>query len=75
MYHALNRAVGRSTVFEKVEDYAAFEKVLEEAGQRAGMRLLGFCVMPNHWHLILVNLVVNLVTGKSGDTLLGKSGG
>jgi putative transposase len=75
VYHALNRAVGRSTVFEKVEDYAAFEKVLEEAGQRAGMRLLGFCVMPNHWHLILVNLVVNLVTGKSGDTLLGKSGG
>ncbi len=40
-------------MFEKVEDYAAFEKVLEEAGQRAGMRLLGFCVMPNHWHLIL----------------------
>jgi len=53
VYHALNRAVGRSSVFEKVEDYAAFEKVLEEAGQRAGMRLLGFCVMPNHWHLIL----------------------
>ncbi len=40
-------------MFEKVADYLAFEKVLEEAGQRTEMRLLGFCVMPNHWHLIL----------------------
>ena len=53
MYHALNRAVGRNTLFDKVDDYAAFAKVLEEGGQRAGMRLLGFCVMPNHWHLVL----------------------
>jgi len=53
VYHALNRAVGRSTLFEKVEDYLAFEKVLEEAGDRIRMRLLGFCVMPNHWHLVL----------------------
>jgi putative transposase len=53
VYHALNRAVGRSTVFETVDDYAAFEKVLEEAGQRTRMRLLAFCVMPNHWHLVL----------------------
>jgi putative transposase len=45
----LNRAVGRSTVFEKVQDYAAFEKVLEEAGQRHPVRLLDFCMMPNHY--------------------------
>jgi putative transposase len=53
VYHVLNRAVGRSTLFESVDDYAAFEKVLEQAGQRAAMRLLAFCVMPNHWHLVL----------------------
>ena len=53
VYHVLNRAVGRSTVFGKTADYAAFEKVLEQAGRRQGMRLLGFCVMPNHWHLVL----------------------
>jgi putative transposase len=51
VYHALNRAVGRSTIFEKVEDYAAFEAVLEEAGEQVDMRVLAFCVMPNHWHL------------------------
>jgi REP element-mobilizing transposase RayT len=51
--HALNRAVGRSTIFEKVEDYAAFEAVLEEAREQVDMRLLAFRVMPNHWHLVL----------------------
>jgi putative transposase len=53
VYHALNRAVGRSTIFEKVDDYAAFEAVLEEAREQVDMRLLAFCVMPNHWHLVL----------------------
>ena len=53
MYHVLNRAIGRSTLFERLEDYAAFEKALEEAGHRIPMRLLVFCVMPNHWHLVL----------------------
>ena len=46
VYHALNRAVGRSTIFEKVDDYAAFAAVLEEAREQVDMRLLAFCVMP-----------------------------
>jgi putative transposase len=45
--------VGRSTIFEKVGDYAAFEQVLEKARHRVDMRLLAFCAMPNHWHLVL----------------------
>ena len=48
VYHALNRAVGRSTIFEKADDYAAFEAVLEEAREQVDMRLLAFSVMPNH---------------------------
>ena len=47
VYHALNRGVGRSTIFETVGDYAAFEQVLEEAREQVEMRLLSFCVMPN----------------------------
>jgi len=53
VYHVLNRAVGRSTIFENPDDYAAFEKVLQQAGQRAKMRLLAFSIMPNHWHLVV----------------------
>src|SRR5262249_19025713 len=52
VYHVLNRAVGRLTIFEKATDYAAFEKVLRQAGERSGMRLLAYVVLPNHWHLV-----------------------
>ena len=52
-YHVLNRAVGRSRLFEKDGDYEAFERVLEEAWTRMSTRILAYCLMPNHWHLVL----------------------
>jgi REP element-mobilizing transposase RayT len=53
VYHVLNRAVGRATLFEKPADYAAFEKVLRQAWERTGMRLVAYVAMPNHWHLVV----------------------
>ncbi len=53
VYHVLNRANARIQVFDKPEDYDAFERILEEAVERHEMRLLSYCVMPNHWHLVL----------------------
>lgn len=53
MYHVLNRANGRVPLFETDGDYAAFERVLSEACERVSMRLPAYCVMPNHWHLVL----------------------
>src|ERR1700724_1204920 len=53
VYHALNRAVARLPLFQKDEDYRAFERVLTEALQENPIRLLGFCLMPNHWHMVL----------------------
>ena len=53
IYHVLNRANARMTIFETKEDYAAFEQVLSEAVERFEMRLLSYCVMPNHWHLVV----------------------
>ncbi len=53
VYHVLNRAAGRATLFEKDADYEAFEHVLEQAHNRCGVRMLCYCVMPNHWHLVL----------------------
>ena len=52
-FHVLNRAVRRQTIFSTEGDYTAFQQVLEEARHRAPMRLLGFCLMPNHFHLVL----------------------
>ena len=52
-YHALNRAVQRATLFHKNGDYAAFEEVLRLAKLWQPMRVLAYCLMPNHWHLVL----------------------
>jgi putative transposase len=52
-YHVLNRAAGRGTIFESPADYDAFERVLAETHARLPVRLLSYCVMPNHWHLVL----------------------
>lgn len=49
----LNRANARMRIFDKADDYEAFERTLEEAVQRVKMRLLAYCVMPNHWHLVV----------------------
>lgn len=40
-------------IFHKAGDYQAFIDVLREACAKFGMRLIAFCVMPNHWHLVL----------------------
>ena len=52
-YHVLNRGNGRARVFQKPHDYQAFVGLLSEAGLRVPMRLLAYCVMPNHFHLAL----------------------
>lgn len=40
-------------MFETDSDYAAFERILEEAIERTKIRLTAYCLMPNHWHLLL----------------------
>ena len=41
------------TIFRNDADYEAFERVLSEAVARTQTRLLSYCLMPNHWHLIV----------------------
>jgi putative transposase len=53
VYHALNRAVARLPLFQKDRDFQAFERVLGEALEEAPIRLLSYCLMPNHWHMVL----------------------
>jgi len=38
---------------EKPLDYAAFEPILAEAHARTKCRIVAYCLMPNHWHLLL----------------------
>lgn len=53
VYHVLNRANGRLRIFRKDSDFLAFEQILAEGIERYSMRLCGYCIMSNHWHLLL----------------------
>jgi putative transposase len=53
LYHVLNRAVGRSLIFEKSPDYLDFEKAIEFVHRRQSTRIIGYVLMPNHFHLVL----------------------
>lgn len=53
IYHVLNRANARVQIFDTSADYKTFEEILEEGKERFGMRILAYCIMPNHWHLVL----------------------
>jgi putative transposase len=53
IYHVLNRGVARTRLFRSRKDYEAFQRCLIEAREKVPLRILGYCVMPNHWHLLL----------------------
>lgn len=53
LYHVYNRGNGRLRLFNRPEDYERFVALLQEGRERANVRLMGFCVMPTHWHLLL----------------------
>ena len=53
-YHVLNRGNGRGRLFHKPADFDAFLRVLAEtAAVVPGVAVGGWCLMPNHWHLLL----------------------
>src|SRR4030042_3281183 len=54
IYHVINRGNGRGKVFHKEKDYEAFFDLLKEAKNRYAVRILAYCLMPNHFHMALV---------------------
>jgi putative transposase len=53
VYHVLNRGVGRQDLFRGDADFAAFIRVLADVLRHEPIRLCGYCLMHDHWHLVL----------------------
>src|SRR6201987_931560 len=53
VYHALNRGNNRAEVFTGPEDHEAFLSALARTQLRYPFRLFGYCLMTNHFHLLL----------------------
>ena len=52
-YHVLSRGNARQRVFHKPADYEAFVRLFDAAHEIVPMRLLAYCLMPNHFHLVV----------------------
>jgi putative transposase len=53
VYHIMNRASGDLLLFDGPASYRRFVHLVAEAADFTGMRILAFCVMPNHWHMVV----------------------
>jgi putative transposase len=51
--HVLNRGDHRETIFHKPGDFRAFLALLTEATHRVAIRILAYCIMRNHFHLVV----------------------
>lgn len=52
-YHVLNRGNDRRVIFKKSGDYKAFLNILAEAQRHVQLPIVGVCVMPTHWHIVV----------------------
>jgi len=49
----MNRSAKQLALFDSPFEYEMFLQVLAEADRTCPIRLLEYCVMPNHWHLLV----------------------
>ena len=53
IYHVINRGNNRQNVFRKEADFQAFLQALADLKTRKPFELYGYCLMGNHFHLLL----------------------
>jgi putative transposase len=62
-FHIVNRGNNRQKVFCSRLDYLVFIALLKEAKQRYPLSVLGYCLMPNHFHLIVHSRIGESIRG------------
>ena len=59
-YHVMNRGRGRRWIFHGDNYYQAFLTCLEESHDRFDARIHAYCLMGNHYHLLIETPLANL---------------
>lgn len=63
LYHVTSRGNARNTIYLAEDDYADFLYVLCSVVRKYNWLLHGYCLMPNHYHLIVETPDGNLSKG------------
>jgi REP element-mobilizing transposase RayT len=59
-YHVMNRGRRREEIFDGKEDYGQFLEILKETARLWKLRIGAYCLMPNHYHLLVQTPEANL---------------
>ena len=52
-YHVMNRGSGRQAIFHDEAYFQAFLQTLSESHERFGLEIHAYCLMTNHFHLLV----------------------
>jgi REP element-mobilizing transposase RayT len=63
LYHVLNRGDRREAIFHDDADRQRFHRALGEACDKTGWQVHAYCLLPNHFHLVVETPQPNLVAG------------
>jgi REP element-mobilizing transposase RayT len=59
-YHIINRGVARNSIYHDDEDFTKFLEITQEASDEYHFAIYSFCLMSNHYHLLLKTTDLNL---------------
>jgi REP element-mobilizing transposase RayT len=63
IYHVMNRGDHREEIYRDDDDRRRFLSTLGESCEKTGWQIHSFCLMPNHFHLVIETPNANLVEG------------
>ena len=63
IYHVMNRGDRREAIFADDDDRRRFLETLGEACQKTAWQVHAFCLLTNHFHLVIETPQANLVPG------------
>ena len=63
IYHLMNRGDRREPIFKDDQDRKCFLETLGNACDKTGWQVHAYCLMPNHFHLVIETPNANLVAG------------
>ena len=63
IYHVMSRGNRRDKIFRDRPDYERFLNTLHEACEKTGWQVHAWCLLSNHFHLVIETPAPNLVAG------------